>query len=163
MKFPGKKLKHFAHTEHKSAIALGSNLGDSSTNLEQACIALDNSHGINIIARSSWYQTKPIGPPQPDYLNGCVLVKTILSPEDLLNNLQRIEDNFGRQRKIKWGARTLDLDIILYDDLIIQKSNLQIPHPYMRERAFVLEPLTEIAPDWIDPVTGQSIKNLSQK
>ncbi len=151
------------HTEHKSAIALGSNLGDSLANLEQACTALNNCQGINIIARSSWHKTKPIGPPQPDYLNGCILVKTILSPENLLNNLQQIEQDFGRERTIKWGARTLDLDIILYDDLIIKKPSLQIPHPHMRERAFVLQPLAEIAPDWIEPVTGETIKNLSEK
>lgn len=150
-------------TEHQSAIALGSNLGDSLTILQQACASLAKIEGIELIACSSWYQTKPIGPPQPDYLNGCVLVKTKLSPVELLKCLWQIEQQFGRKRKERWGARTLDLDIILYDDLIMDTADLQIPHPRMRERAFVLIPLAEIAPDWLEPVTGKRIIDLKNK
>ncbi len=150
-------------TEHQSAIALGSNLGDSLTILQQACASLGKIEGIELIACSSWYQTKPIGPPQPDYLNGCVLVKTKLSPLELLKCLWQIEQQFGRERKERWGARTLDLDIILYDDLIMDTADLQIPHPRMRERAFVLIPLAEITPDWLEPVTGKRIIDLKNK
>lgn len=154
---------HYSQIEHKSAIALGSNLGDSFTILQQACATLAKTENIELISRSSWYKTKPIGPPQPDYLNGCVVVKTSLSPLQLLNCLGKIEQKFGRERKIRWGARTLDLDIILYDDLILNTPQLEIPHPRMRERAFVLNPLAEIAPDWIEPVTGETILQLNQK
>ena len=149
--------------EHQSAIALGSNLGDSFTILEQGCETLAKTEGIELIACSRWYQTKPIGPPQPDYLNGCVVVKTKLLPLELLKSLWGIEQQFGRERKERWGARTLDLDIILYDDLILNTPDLQIPHPRMRERAFVLTPLAEIAPDWVEPVTGDTIAELEQR
>ncbi len=148
--------------EHKSAIALGSNLGDSFTILQQTCATLANTEKIELIARSSWYKTKPIGPVQPDYLNGCVIIKTSLSPLELLNCLWKIEQQFGRERKIKWGARTLDLDIILYDDLILNTPQLKIPHPHMKERAFVLNPLAQIAPNWIEPITGKTILKLNQ-
>lgn len=150
-------------TDHQSAIALGSNLGDSLTILQQACANLANQPGVELIACSRWYQTKPVGPPQPDYLNGCVLVKTKLEPLQLLKCLLTIEQKFGRERKERWGARTLDLDIILYDNLIIDLPTLQIPHPRMKERAFVLIPLAEIAPDWLEPVTGSTILELKQQ
>ena len=156
-------MKKTDKIEHQSAIALGSNLGDSLTILQQACASLANTEDIELIACSKWYQTKPIGPPQPDYLNGCVLVKTTLLPLELLKSLWRIEQQFGRERKQRWGARTLDLDMILYDDLILNTPDLQIPHPRMRERAFVLTPLAEIAGDWIEPVTGATIAELENR
>jgi 2-amino-4-hydroxy-6-hydroxymethyldihydropteridine diphosphokinase len=146
----------------RSAIALGSNLGDSHTILESALETLHQTPDIQVEARSSWYNTKPIGPPQPDYLNGCALLKTTLTPHALLSVLLSTELQFGRVRRERWGSRTLDLDLILFDDLILQTSTLQIPHPRMAERAFVLVPLTEIAPDWIDPVSGCPIRELAQ-
>ena len=139
------------------AIGLGSNLGDSRSILSGAIDRLRSSSQIEIIAVSSWYQTAPIGPPQPDYLNGCATLQTSLAPLDLLNLLHSIESEFGRIRQERWGARTLDLDLLLYDDLIINLPTLQIPHPRMLERAFVLTPLAEIAPDAIEPKSGQSI------
>ncbi len=146
-----------------SAIALGSNLGDSEKTLNQAIITLNDTEGIEIVNHSQWYQTKPIGPPQPDYLNGCALIRTILNPEELLRTLLKIEQEFGRERKERWGARTLDLDIIFYGDLILNTSELEIPHPRMRERTFVLEPLAEIYPHWRDPVTGLTVSQLWAK
>lgn len=148
---------------HKSAIALGSNLGDSINILDNAVKMLAKTSGIDLIACSKWHKTKPIGPPQPDYFNGCVIVGTNLTPAILLENILNIEQQFGRVRREKWGPRTLDLDIILYDNLILNKPNLQIPHPRMRERAFVLMPLAEIAPDWLDPVTQLTVSELLKK
>jgi 2-amino-4-hydroxy-6-hydroxymethyldihydropteridine diphosphokinase len=143
-----------------AVIALGSNLGDSLKILQNSLQSLALIPGIEIEAVSSWYQTKPIGPPQPDYLNGCALLSVQQHPEELLVLLQAIEMQFGRVRNEKWGARTLDLDILLYDDLILNTPSLQIPHPRMTQRAFVLVPLAEIAPDWIEPRSGKAIASL---
>jgi len=142
------------------AIALGSNLGASQQILEQAMQKLEVQAQIVVDAVSSWYETRPVGPEQPNYLNGCALLTTSLSPWDLLDTLLKIENEFGRVRQERWGARTLDLDILLYDDQMLVTEHLEIPHPRMRERAFVLVPLAEIAPNWIDPVTGSAIAQL---
>jgi len=144
----------------RAAIALGSNLGDSATILGQALGELERVKGITLEAHSQWYQTAAVGPPQPDYLNGCAIVQVDLSPLDLLHKLLEIEQLFGRVRRERWGPRTLDLDLIFYDDLILETPELKIPHPRCRERAFVLLPLAEIAPDWRDPVTGKTILQL---
>lgn len=144
------------------AIALGSNLGNSLATLESSLTVLNQIPGIKLQATSSWYQTKPVGnlTPQPDYLNGCALLSLKQTPEELLVILQAIELQFGRVRTAKNAARTLDLDLLLYDDLILNSSNLTIPHPRMNERAFVLVPLAEIAPDWVEPVSGVKIAQL---
>lgn len=142
------------------AIALGSNLGESQQILEQAIQQLDTHSEVRVSAVSSWYETLPVGPEQPNYLNGCALLTTSLSPGNLLATLLKIENEFGRVRQERWGARTLDLDILLYDDQVLETEHLQIPHPRMRERAFVLVPLAEIAPNWLDPVTGSAIAQL---
>lgn len=142
------------------AIALGSNLGKSQTILESALHQLDRAEGIELIQRSSWYRTAPVGPPQPDYLNGCATLRTRQSPERLLQTLLDIERQFGRVRRERWGARTLDLDLLLYDDVILDTPFLQLPHPRMTERAFVLVPLAEIAPDWLEPKSKKAIADL---
>ena len=144
----------------KTAIALGSNLGDSLFILENALLELAQTPGIILVSQSRWYQTKAIGPSQPDYLNGCAILQVELTPEELLNTLLEIETKFGRVRLEKWGPRTLDLDLLLYGDIILDTPNLQIPHPRMTERAFVLVPLAEIAPDWIDPVSQKAIRRI---
>lgn len=147
-------------TSFSVAIALGSNLGESLLILENALVELANTPGVELIARSHWYQTKPIGPSQPDYLNGCALLAVELTPETLLKTLLEIEAKAGRVRGERWGPRTLDLDLLLYGDLILNTPDLQIPHPRMHERAFVLVPLAEIAPDWIEPVSRKAIATL---
>jgi 2-amino-4-hydroxy-6-hydroxymethyldihydropteridine diphosphokinase len=147
-------------TAARTAIALGSNRGNSLAIFTGALETLAQTSGISIQAQSHWYRTKAIGPTQPDYLNGCAILSVQISPQALLAQLLTIEQKFGRVRQEHWGPRTLDLDLLLYDDLILQQPNLQIPHPRMAERAFVLVPLAEIAPDWIDPISQRVIQDL---
>jgi 2-amino-4-hydroxy-6-hydroxymethyldihydropteridine diphosphokinase len=146
-----------------AAIGLGSNLGDSRAILAAALSALNRTTGIQVLVRSHWYRTPPIGPPQPDYLNGCALLQTTHSPLSLLDILLTVENQFGRVRTERWGARSLDLDLLLYADQILSTPRLELPHPRLRERAFVLVPLAEIAPDWIEPVTGLAIADLASR
>ncbi|MBD2098550.1 2-amino-4-hydroxy-6-hydroxymethyldihydropteridine diphosphokinase [Trichocoleus sp. FACHB-591] len=147
---------------HSAAIALGSNLGNSQQALESALVALDQTPGITLQARSHWYVTAPVGPPQPDFLNGCALLTTTLTPQTLLATLLEIEQQFGRVRRERWGPRSLDLDLLFFDDLILETDTLTLPHPRMSERAFVLVPLAEIAPDWLEPVSRKAIADLVQ-
>ncbi len=154
-------LNNLEKNQGNAAIGMGSNLGESLDTLKNAIKTLDEIPGINLISYSNWYRTKPVGgPKQPDYINGCALLKVELTPHKLLEILLDVEQKFKRVRLEHWGPRTLDLDLILYDDLILDTPNLQVPHPRMRERAFVLVPLAEIAPNWIDPVSGKTIAQL---
>ncbi len=149
------------------AVALGSNLGDSQTILKSALETLDRTLGISVEQQSHGYLTKaltlPDSPPQPDYLNQCALLNTMLTPHELLYALLEVERQFGRVRQQRWSARTLDLDLLLFDDVILNTPDLQIPHPRMCDRAFVLVPLAEIAPDWVEPVTGATVAQLAQR
>lgn len=149
-------------TTTPAAIALGSNLGNSKEILEAALQSLSQRQGIQVLKRSRWYQTAAVGPPQPDYLNGCALLSVALSPQELLAVLLQTEALFGRVRRERWGPRTLDLDLLLYADWVLNLPELQIPHPRMRERAFVLIPLAEICPNWVDPVSGDTITQLAK-
>lgn len=144
----------------QAAIALGSNLGDSQAILTAALQHLAQVPGLVLKAQSHWYRTPAVGPPQPDYLNGCALLETHHSPSALLEILLQVEVRFGRVRRERWGPRRLDLDLLFYDQLILETPALQLPHPRMRQRAFVLVPLAEILPHWVDPVTGQAIAEL---
>lgn len=142
------------------AIALGSNIGDSRAILEATWEILGKTPGVIPQAISSYYQTKAVGPPQPDYLNACASLQVEIIPQQMLAILLAIEQKFGRVRQERWGPRTLDLDLLLFDDLILETPTLQIPHPRMRERAFVLVPLAEIVPNWVEPVSGRAIADL---
>ncbi len=144
------------------AIALGSNLGDSPALLGAACDRLKVHAQIQWRCGSQFYRTPPVGPPQPDYLNACVIVETGLEAIALLDVLLAIEKDLGRERGERWGPRTLDLDLLLYGDRILDQPRLQVPHPRMAERGFVLVPLAEIAPDWVHPVLQRSILALKQ-
>ncbi|TVP64481.1 MAG: 2-amino-4-hydroxy-6-hydroxymethyldihydropteridine diphosphokinase [Leptolyngbya sp. LCM1.Bin17] len=144
------------------AIALGANLGNPQQTLEAAFQALNRPPDLHLVAQSHLYQTAPVGPPQPDYINACALVETTLPPPDLLKTLLQIEQQFGRVRRVRWGPRSLDLDLLFYGQQVIDTPTLQVPHPRLGDRAFVLVPLAEIAPDWMDPTTGHTVQTLSQ-
>ena len=143
-------------------IGLGSNLGDRGALLETAVRELGRTEGIRVAGRSRWRQTLPIGGPagQQAFLNGAVLVETDLTPPAVLNVLREIERNSGRQRLQRWGARTLALDLLLFDDLVLESPELTIPHPRMAWRRFVLEPAAEIAPTLRHPATGWTLARL---
>lgn len=143
----------------KVAVALGSNLGDRERYLRDAAAALRAS--VSGLTVSSFYDTAPLGVgEQPRFLNAAATGYTTLSARVLLETLLDIEAKFGRTRPHPGAARTLDLDLILYGDQIIEEQDLTIPHPRFRERRFVLEPLVEVAPDWVDPVTKRTIREL---
>ena len=143
---------------HTAYIALGSNMGDSRSILEAAVQALDEMKNTKVEKVSTFITTPPYGvTDQPDFLNGCLELSTLLYPEELLKELNRIEKEAGRERIIHWGPRTLDLDIIFYDDLVAETDALCIPHVEMHKRAFVLEPLHEIAPYKRHPVYGKRV------
>lgn len=145
------------------AIALGTNLGDREANLAFGLSALPGF--ITHLRQSNWHDTAPVGvpPDQPRYLNGVVVGETSLSARELLDRLLEIEKAAGRTRPAPMAPRTLDLDLILFGDKKIEEPGLTVPHPRFRERLFVLEPLVEVAPDWIDPVSGCSISDLLQQ
>jgi 2-amino-4-hydroxy-6-hydroxymethyldihydropteridine diphosphokinase len=142
------------------AIALGSNQGDRDRTLRDAIATLgEHLTGLRV---STFHDTEPIGVgPQPRFLNAAVTGETSLSARDLLAMLLDIERRFGRARPYPGAPRTLDLDLILYGDAVIDEPGLVVPHPRFRERAFVLAPLAEIAADWKDPVTGRRAGELS--
>ena len=139
--------------EHSVYLGLGSNLGDRLSTLRQARQCLQETPGISATKPSFLYQTTPVGGPadQPDYLNGVLEITTTLEPLELLQGCQSIEANFGRQREIHWGARTLDIDLLFYDKRVIASKDLQLPHPRIAERGFVLQPLCDLAPYFIHP------------
>ena len=148
---------------NKVYIALGSNLEHPQAQLTAALQALNELYDSRLTAVSSFYQSKPLGPQdQPDYVNAVACLETSLAPLALLDELQRIEHEQGRVRLRRWGERTLDLDILLYADHIIQSERLIVPHYDMYQREFVIIPLVEIAPHLVLP-NGQSIQTLAQK
>ena len=133
-------------------IALGSNLGRPLNQVETALQALADEPGCKLLAHSSWYRSAPMGPAgQPEYINGVALINTDLEPLPLLHRLQEIERHQGRQRGERWGPRTLDLDLLLYGDELIESAELTVPHPGLTERNFVLLPLAEIDPALVLP------------
>lgn len=132
----------------KAIVSVGSNLGTRSKNLEFAFDHLAKILNTSILKKSNIYETAPIGPEQNDFLNAVVLLETQISPIDLLHALQDIESEAGRTRDLKWGPRTLDLDIVDFEGYKSDFTDLVIPHPHAIKRRFVLEPLFEIEPNW---------------
>ena len=129
-------------------IGIGSNKNNPQQQVEQAILALLDLPATNLVRRSSWYKGQPVGPiEQADFVNGVALIKTTLTPLELLDALQAIENKQGRVRQQHWGPRTLDLDLLLYGDQMIAHPRLVVPHIQLKKRRFVLEPLHEISPE----------------
>jgi len=142
-------------------VGLGSNLGERRKTLQAALRELDAMEGLEVLKVSKFRETEPVGgPPQGRFINAAARVRTTLGPERLLAELQRIEDEFGRERSVRWGPRTLDLDLLLYGDAIVNTPRLKVPHPLLHERRFVLEPLCDLAPELKHPALGKSLKEL---
>jgi 2-amino-4-hydroxy-6-hydroxymethyldihydropteridine diphosphokinase len=148
--------------EARAYIGLGANLGQREQTLRAALAELGRRPGVRVVRASSFIETAPVGGPpgQPPYLNAAAELRTTLGPEELLSALQQVEDAFGRTREVRWGPRTLDLDLLLYEDLVVDTPALQVPHPRMHERRFVLEPLCEIAPEAVHPVLGRTVREM---
>ncbi len=141
-------------------LGIGSNLGNREENCERA-IGLLEENGIKITRRSSMTETEPWGiENQPGFINMAVEAETGLSPEELLKLLKNIESAIGRKESERWGPRLIDIDILFYDAAVLKTQELEIPHPGIAERDFVLKPLAEITPDKIHPVLNKSIKDL---
>ena len=139
-----------------SFLSLGSNLGNRLEHLSDAVISLQNHPKVKVTKVSAVYQTKPVGgPEQDDYLNAVLEIETELSPTELLEVIQSIENGQDRVREVRWGPRTLDIDVLTYNDLILGDEKLTLPHPRISERAFVLVPWHEIAPDTVIAGVGE--------
>lgn len=143
-------------------IACGSNQGRPRQHLDDARDLLRSMPGVTLVAASRARETRPVGGPagQASFLNGAFLVETDLPPTDVLGVLTAIESTLHRERSERWGPRTIDLDLLLYDDLVIDEPGLAVPHPRMTTRRFVLEPAAEIAPDLVHPVAGCTVRDL---
>jgi 2-amino-4-hydroxy-6-hydroxymethyldihydropteridine diphosphokinase len=134
--------------QHRTVLSLGSNLGDRLDNLQEAVDALFDAPGLDFVALSPVYETAPVGgPEQPDFLNVVLMADTRLSPETLLERVLSIEDAMERVRAVRWGPRTLDIDIVRFGDVASDDPALMLPHPRAHERAFVLVPWSDIDPE----------------
>lgn len=141
-------------------IGLGANLGDRRATLDRSVRWLDATSGVSVEACSSWHETPPLGPPQPNFLNGVVRVSTDLSAMALLGVLRALEAAAGRVRRARWAPRTLDLDLLLMEDLVMDSPDLTVPHPGLSTRRFVLAPLCELDPDQLHPVLDRPLSDL---
>lgn len=156
---------------HIAFIGIGSNLVDRKKNCEEAIFSLSQNPSIKNIIKSRWYETKAIVHKSnnkvgnvPNFINGVAKIETDLSPSELLVLLQKIETSMGRIRTgKKWEPRIIDLDILFYDDLILETLNLKIPHPELHKRMFVLEPICDIAPEVIHPILKKSVSKIKEE
>jgi len=145
-------------------IGIGSNLGTPGKNCIEAIEKISRTKDIKIISRSSFYQTEPIGEVQQDwFVNSAIKIKTNLSPTHLLSALLNIESAMGRTREEKWGPRLIDLDLLFYGNLILEKKDITLPHHEIQNRKFVLIPISEIAENLIHPTLKKTIKTLLQE
>lgn len=143
---------------HEAYLALGSNLGDRQGYLREAVEKLGGLHGCRVEEVSDFIETEPYGGvEQGAFLNGCLKLSTLLEPGELLLEMNRIEAEAGRERLVHWGPRTLDLDMVFYDDLVTEDAHLLLPHPDLPNRIFVLEPLAQLCPYKRHPVTGETV------
>ncbi|MFO1338948.1 MAG: 2-amino-4-hydroxy-6-hydroxymethyldihydropteridine diphosphokinase [Burkholderiaceae bacterium] len=158
----------------RAYVGLGANLGDAHAQVEAALGALAALPGSRLLARSSLYRTAPVDAGGPDYVNAVALLETALAPLDLLHALQAVEQRFGRERPYPNAPRTLDLDLLLHGDTRLASAELTLPHPRLHQRAFVLQPLAELAPglvlpglgplaDWLPAVAGQAVRRIGPR
>jgi 2-amino-4-hydroxy-6-hydroxymethyldihydropteridine diphosphokinase len=137
-------------------LSLGTNLGERRQNLRRAVRALDREMAVTAV--SPVYETEPWGESdQPDFLNICLAATTTQPPRQLLKSIKQIEQDLGREETYRWGPRLIDIDIIFYDEVVVAEEGLNIPHARLADRAFVLAPLADIAPDWVHPITGKTV------
>jgi 2-amino-4-hydroxy-6-hydroxymethyldihydropteridine diphosphokinase len=142
-------------------IGVGSNLNSPRDRCTEAVDRLGTTEGIRVLGCSPWYVTAPVGPiDQPDFVNGVVRVESFLGPTRLLGVLQAIENAMGRERDARWGPRVIDLDLLLFGDMVREEEGLTIPHPEMQKRRFVLAPLCDLAPEGLHPVLQKSFQDL---
>ncbi len=147
---------------HTVYLSIGSNMGDKEKNLNDGIEYIKKNDSVRVLKVSSFIETPPYGGvEQDDFLNGAVKLETLLDPHDLLTLLHKAEDNAGRVRDVRWGPRTLDMDIVLYDNAIVDDEDLTIPHADMTNRDFVLSPLKEIAPNAMHPVLRKTVSELA--
>ncbi|WP_022799294.1 2-amino-4-hydroxy-6-hydroxymethyldihydropteridine diphosphokinase [Thermus islandicus] len=144
----------------KAYVGLGSNLGDRAAYLLAGLSALSRLPETRLLRLSPVYETDPVGPPQPLYLNLVAELETGLPPRLLLSEMLRIEERLGRERKERFGPRTLDLDLLLYGDLVVEEEGLRVPHPRLHQRAFVLVPLVDLLPTGRHPLLGRTFAEL---
>jgi 2-amino-4-hydroxy-6-hydroxymethyldihydropteridine diphosphokinase len=147
--------------KYKVFIGVGSNIGLRNENCEEAIRLLNKAQKIEIIERSSLYESEPVGKTNQNwFVNAAVAIKTSLTPETLLESVFKIEKFLGRERHEKWGPRIIDLDLLIYENYVINSTTLKIPHPEMTKRRFVLLPLSEFAGDFVHPIENKTINNL---
>jgi 2-amino-4-hydroxy-6-hydroxymethyldihydropteridine diphosphokinase len=146
----------------RAYVGLGSNVGDREEHLRRAVELLERREGVTVVSVSAIIENPPVGGPpgQGPFLNGVAALDTTLSPRELLRACQDIEDSLGRTREVRWGPRTMDIDILLYGDQVVGEPDLEIPHPRMHERDFVLIPLAVLAPEARHPVLGRTAREL---
>jgi len=148
-------MSHFAY------LGIGSNLGDKIEQCRKAISEILAIQGHRLLAQSSFYKTQPMGNPDQDwFINGVIQIETDLDPLELLRKLKEIESKMGRKETFRWGPRVIDLDLLLYDDLVMKTDELEIPHPQLTQRQFVLIPLVEIDPDLIHPALKKTMRKL---
>lgn len=158
VKYAAVEIERSWHTVY---VGMGSNMGNKEKNLKDAIKLIDDSNESKVIKTSKFYVTAPVGyVDQDDFLNCAIEVETILSPQEFMNVLLKFEKDLKRERLIHWGPRTIDLDILLYDDIVTSHESYVIPHPRMTERLFVLEPLCDIAPYVIHPLLNKRIADI---
>lgn len=149
---------------HKAYVAFGSNMGDKRAHIESGIQVLKDEPAIRLGKISDMIVTEPYGGvEQDDFLNGCLELETLLTPQELLEVLQKAEQKEQRERLIHWGPRTLDMDLLFYDDEILEEPELIVPHPEIQKRTFVLEPLAQIAPCKMHPVCKKRVKELLEE
>jgi 2-amino-4-hydroxy-6-hydroxymethyldihydropteridine diphosphokinase len=147
----------------RAFVAVGSNLGDRWARLALAARALRAAPGVAVVRASRVWDAAPVGPPQPRYLNAVLELETTRTPASLLTLLREVEREAGRTRDVHWGARTLDLDLLLMGELVVREPGLSVPHPELARRRFVLAPLCELHPELVVPGPGVSVGRLLEE